>query len=75
MIGLNSLNQSLEYFEIRVDLDFIQSKSKVSFKQLVKVKAKQFAFFKFMDQKENNSKVKDLFYSKQENILQQKTCL
>ena len=44
MIGLNSLNQSLEYFEIRVDLDFIQSKSKVSFKQLVKVKAKQFAF-------------------------------
>ena len=54
----------LEYFEIPVDLESIRSKSEYSFKNLVKKKAKEYAFHKFMMKKLKHSKLDDLFYSK-----------
>ena len=56
----------LEDFDIPVDLDFIRSKSEYSFKNLVKKKAKEYAFHKFMVKKMKHSKLDDLFYSKLE---------
>ena len=53
----------LEDFGIKIDLIFIQSKSKNVFIQLVKIKAKEFAFCNFMEKKERHSKLKDLFYT------------
>ena len=52
----------LEDFGISVDLDF-KSKSKYSFKNLVKLKAKKYAFMKLMEAKMSHSKMDDLFYT------------
>ena len=53
----------LEDFGIKIDLDYITSRSTNTFKQLVKIKAKQFAFSNFMIKKEKHSKVKELFFT------------
>ena len=37
------INIDLEYFSIPCDLDFIRSRSKTVFKQMVKIKAREFA--------------------------------
>ena len=61
-------------FEIPVDLEFIKSKSKSSFKTMVKMKAKEYSFFKNMENKLNHSKMEDIFYSelKMQNYLNSK---
>ena len=58
-------------FGIPVDLEFIRSKSKLTFKNMVKIKSKEFSFFKFMKEKEKHSKMANLWYSdlKMENYL------
>ena len=53
----------LEDFGIKINLDYIKSKSTNTFKQLVKVKAKEFAFSNFMIKKEKHSKIKELFFT------------
>ena len=53
----------LEEFEIPVDIEFIRSKSALSFKNLVEKKAKEVAFVKYLKQKALHSKLSNLFYS------------
>ena len=48
------VKSDLEDFKITIDLEYIKSKSSLSFKNLVKVKAKEFAFNKFMESKNNH---------------------
>ena len=50
-------------FQIPVDIEFIQTKSKNSFKNLVKIKAKEYCFFKLMTMKIKHTKMDNLFYS------------
>ena len=52
----------LEEFGIKCDLGWIKSKSKLSFKKLVKEQARDLAFEKLNYQKENHSKMKKLYY-------------
>ena len=56
----------LEDFNIPIDLEFIKSKSEYSFKNLVKIKAREYAFDKFMMKKLEHSKLDDLIYTKLE---------
>ena len=56
----------LEDFNIPIDLEFIKSKSKYSFINLVKIKAREYAFDKFMMKKLEHSKLDNLIYSKLE---------
>ena len=53
----------LDDFEIPVDLNFIKSKSEFSFKNMVKVKAKEYCFMKMMEKKIGHSKMDDVFYT------------
>ena len=53
----------LEDFGLKPDLDYIKTKSKEGFKTIVKNKAKEYAFMKFVTKKENHSKLRELFYS------------
>ena len=46
-----------------MDLQFIESKSKSEFKNLVKRKAREYAFMNFLEKKEGHSKMNNLFYS------------
>ena len=57
------VKSDLEDFKITIDLEYIKSKSSLSFKNLVKVKAKEFAFNKFMESKNNHSKMNNLWYN------------
>ena len=52
----------LRDFGITVDLEFIKKRSVFSFKSLVKRKSKEFAFYKFLEKKEEHSKLDNLFY-------------
>ena len=49
-------------FGIPVDLDFIKSKSKLSFKNLVKLKSKEHCLMKLLEETEKHSKMQNLFY-------------
>ena len=60
------VKSDLEEFNIPIDLEFIKSKSEYSFKNLVKVKAREYAFDKFMMKKLEHSKLDDLVYTKLE---------
>ena len=51
----------LQDFDIPVDLDYIKSKSKSSFKSMVRIKAQEYSFFKLMENKIKHSKIYDLF--------------
>ena len=53
------VKSDLEDFGITSDLDYIKSKTSLSFKNIVKVKAKEFAFFKFIE-RINNYKMNNL---------------
>ena len=53
----------LDDFDIPVDLNFIKSKSEYSFKNMVKVKAKEYCFMKMMEKKIGHSKMDDVFYT------------
>ena len=55
--------QDLIDFGLNLDLDCISSKSKWSFKNLIKIKAKEYAFYSFLEKKEAHSKLSNLFYS------------
>ena len=57
------VKSDLEDFGISNDLDYIKSKSSLTFKNIVKVKAKEFAFFKFMERKSIHSKMNNLWYT------------
>ena len=58
------VKEDLNDFNIPSDLEFLKSKSKSSFKKLVKKKAKEFAFKSYLQKKKaEHSKLKDLFYS------------
>ena len=45
------------------DLELIKSKSNYSFKTLVKIKIKEYAFFNYLEKKASHSKLDDLWYS------------
>ena len=51
----------LAEFGIPVDLDYILDKSKSKFQKIVKIKAKEFAFFSYLQR--NLSKLENLFYT------------
>ena len=53
----------LSDFNMPSDLESLKSKSKSSFKRLVKKKANEFAFKSYLQRKAEHSKLKDLFYS------------
>ena len=53
----------LDDFDIPVDLNFIKSKSEYSFKNMVKVKAKEYCFMKMMEKKIGHSKMDDVLYT------------
>ena len=53
----------LAEFGIPEELEVIRSQSKYTFKKLVKIKAKESAFYKFMEMKEKHSKMRDLWYA------------
>ena len=48
---------------MKPDLDYIKTKSKEGFETIVKNKAKEYAFMKFVTKKENHSNLRELFYS------------
>ena len=58
-----TVKSDLEEFGIPVDVDFIRSKTVFSFKNLVKKKAKEVAFSKYLGQKALHSKLANLHYS------------
>ena len=57
------VKSDLDEFEIPVDLEFIVSKSKWSWANLVKGKSKEVAWKKFMEAKMDHSKMDNLWYS------------
>ena len=54
--------QDLVDFGLEPDLNLIKSKSKWSFKTLIKIKAKEFALCFLLDKKDTHSKLKNLNY-------------
>ena len=52
----------LSDFDIPINLDYIKGKSIFSFKSLVKRKAKEFAFFSYLEKKDTHSKLDNIFY-------------
>ena len=62
----NQVRMDLEDFEIPVDLEYIKSKSKDSFKRLVKVKSLEFSLCELNLVKEKHSKMQSLFYPRLE---------
>ena len=57
------VKQDLDVFGIPIDLDFIKSKSSLSFKNFVKVKARELSLTKQMEYNISHSKMDDLFYT------------
>ena len=57
------VKQDLEDFEIECDLDFLRSKSKESFTNIVKRKATEYALYTYLEKKNGHSKLDNLFYS------------
>ena len=49
-------------FGFQVDLEKVKEKSKNSFKNQVKIKAREFSFFSYLERKEKHTKLDDLFY-------------
>ena len=60
------IRADLEDFCIPVDLDFIKSKSKESFKKIVRVKAEEYALNQLNCIKASHSKMENIFYTKLE---------
>ena len=58
------VRKDLVDFKIPIDVEFIKSKSKSAFKNLVKSKSKEFAFERFICSKEKHSKLKNVDYDK-----------
>ena len=58
------VRKDLEDFGIPEDLDFIKSKSKDSFKKLVKIKAADYALHELNHMKASHSKMDNVFYTK-----------
>ena len=54
------VKENLVEFEIQADFQFLKSKSKDSFKKLVKTQAKKYAFKKLKEEKAKHSKMKNL---------------
>ena len=57
------VRKDMDDFGFGNSLALIESKSKHSFKKLIKSKAKEFAFFSLIEKKETHSKMEDLFYT------------
>ena len=55
--------QDLTDFGLEVDLNLIKDRSKWSFKNLIKIKAKEYALYNFLEKKENHSKLSNLVYT------------
>ena len=53
-------------FDLPIDFDFIQSKNKEAFKKVVKVKAKEYALRKLLNNKSKHSKMNELWYTDME---------
>ena len=58
-----TVKQDLEAFDIQVDFEVIKSKSKLSFKNMVKKKALEYGLESLLSQKEKHSKMMDLHYT------------
>ena len=54
------VKKDLVDFDLPIDFDFIQSKSKEAFKKVVKVKAKEYALRKLLNNKSKHSKMNEL---------------
>ena len=50
-------------FGITENLEQIRNQSKNKFKRIVKLKAKEFAFYNFLERKESHTKMANLFYT------------
>ena len=57
------VKQDLEDFSLPCSIDFVKTKSKYSFKKLVKTKSKDYALYKFLQRKETHSKLVNLNYT------------
>ena len=57
------VKEDLNDFGMLADFDFMRSKSRDSFKNLVKKKAVEYAFYSFMEMKNGHSKLDNLFYT------------
>ena len=57
------VQKDLEMFGIKCDFEFIRSKSKEAFKNLVKLKAKELALKKLTAKKDTHSKMTNLNYA------------
>ena len=57
------VRSDLEEFGIPADLDFLKSRSKLASKNMVRIKAKEFAWKKFMRARIGHSKMENLWYS------------
>ena len=60
------VQKDLMDFNIEVNLSYIKRKSKLSFKNLVKMKAHEYEFTQLLKSKQKHSKVENLWYSKLE---------
>ena len=60
----------LIYFNIPIDFDYIHSKSKETFKKIVKSKSKELTWDSLMSQKENHKKLRKLVYTYDEMNMQ-----
>ena len=58
-----TIKEDLKEYNISEDLDYIKSKSKYSFKNLVKKRGKEYTLGKLLLQKEKHSKMRNLEYS------------
>ena len=58
-----TVRNNLEEFGLPEDFGFLKSKSKSSFKNLVKKKAREIALEQLLENKEKHSKMKNLDYS------------
>ena len=60
------VKKDLVDFDLPIDFDFIQSKSKEAFKKMVKSKAKEYALNKLLNNKSKHSKMNELWYTDME---------
>ena len=60
---VEQVRNDLKEFEIPANLEYIKEMSHLSFKNLVKRKAKEIMLGKMLEKKINHSKMKDLFYT------------
>ena len=61
---MEQVKEDLRDFNIKVDLNFIKSMSKYSFKNMVKNRSKVYDLKTFLEQKENHTKLNNLSYNK-----------